>query len=345
MGIENIQADPERVGGRRGFESVANRAADYREKVSKRADVLKARYPKEVGWIEGTVHAVDFKELKSVFLELTSKSGVAKEDVNFIPPEDIFIVPPGMITTEGGSSAFLLEHNVILTSAQEMLETKKKRGEIQARQVLLYELVHEYCHAVGANRVQQGPLKDRTDIDVREKTAAYGKIKTFIQKHGETEQIIDAAKSFILFNEGITDEIAHRVLETYLARKDFFGITASSIGDREKEGLFSFAPHVSVNYRTARTFADLLVERISSLCEIPKDVVWNAVIADYFRGTGLPKDLLDGIIGRGFTYNLGRSRNAMDLKDLAKHFKFPDPRPAAVERLKSYIRGGIKLEY
>jgi len=344
MSIENLQRDPDKLGGRGGFESATDKAAEYRENVSKRADALKARYPEEVGWIENIVRSIDFTELKSVFLELTSKSSLADEDVNFVPPQDIFVVPPGLIRTEGGLAAFMLEQNVMLVPAQEMLEMREKRGDVHTRQVILYNLVHEYCHAVGANRAEQGPFKGRTDADLREETAAYAKMQTLIKKDGETEQVIDSGNSFVLFNEGITDEIAHRVLEKYLSRKEFFGITASNLLDKEKEGLFSSAPHMSVDYRTARTFADMLVDRISKLCEMPKDVVWNAVIGDYFRGIGLSKDLLDEIIGRGFTYNLGESRSASDLKELAKYFNFPDPRPGAIERLKSYLRGGITAE-
>jgi hypothetical protein len=229
-------------------------------------------------------------------------------------------------------------------SAQKMLEMREKRGEIQARQIILYELVHEYCHAVGSNRAERGPFKGRAGADLEEKSAAYAKFQTLIEKDENSEQIVESANSFVLFNEGITDEIAHRVLETYLSRTDFFGMTASSLRNSEKEGLFSFAPHVSIDYRTARTFADMLVERISKLCELPKDVVWNGVIGDYFRGTGLPKDLLDELVGSSFTYNLGAAENATDLKDVARYFNFPDPRPGVIERLKSYLRGGITFE-
>ncbi|KKW19956.1 MAG: hypothetical protein UY63_C0004G0041 [Parcubacteria group bacterium GW2011_GWA2_51_10] len=336
----------EKVGGRRGFESKSNvdKASQYQQTVRKQAEILKTRYPEEVGWIEDVVQAIDFDELRGVFFELTAKSQVAREDVNFIPRENIFIVPPSVITTPGSSSAFKIEENVILMSAQEMLETRKKRGEIQARQIILYELIHEYCHAVGANRAEQGPYKERSDVDLREKNVAYAKVQSLIEKKSGKDQVIDSANSFMLFNEGITDEIAHRVLETYLSRKDFFGITASSLFKKEKEGLFSFSPHMSIHYRTARTFADMLVDRISKISEVPKDVVWNGVIGDYFRGTGLPKELLDEVIGPGFTYNLGEAESAADLKDLAKHFDFSDPRPGTVERLKSYFRSGIRFE-
>ena len=204
--------------------------------------------------------------------------------------------------------------------------------------------MHEYCHAVGATRSERTPFKGRTNTDLRENTIGYAKRKTLIEKNNGSEQIVDATGSFVIFNEGVTDEIAHRVLVEYLSRKDFFGMTATGLTDIKKEGLFATRSHLSIEYKTARTFADVLVERISKLCEVPKDVVWNAVIGDYFRGSGLPKDLLDEIIGRSFTYNLGQSRDATDLKDLAKYFKFPDPRPGAIERLKTYLRGGITFE-
>lgn len=332
------------MGGRAGFERFEDKAKDYKETVRKRAEALKARYPEEIGWMEGVLEEIDYDLLKSTFTELTTKSQVAKEDVNFIPREDIFIVPPGTITTVAGSSAFKINENIILMSAETLLKAREKRGEVQARQVIFYELVHEYCHAVGANRLGWGKFEEREDADLEEKSAAYAKFQTLIEKSEDGERAVEAANSFVLFNEGITDEIAHRVLETYLARTDFFGMRASKLRDGEKEGLFSFSPHMSVDYRTARSFADMIVERISKLCEVPKDVTWNAIIGDYFRGVALPKDLLDEILGRSFTYNLGAAESATDLKDVAKFYNFPDPRPGVIERIKSYLRGGISFE-
>jgi hypothetical protein len=339
MGIEGMQ----KLGGRRGFEPAAEQAAKNRERIKQKAEALKARYPSEIGWMEDVIGTIDFKELRSVFLELTARSNVAEEDVNFVPPADIFIVPPALIPGRGAAS-FKTDDNIILASAQDNIDERQKRGDVKTRQLLFYRLVHEYCHAVGATRAERAPFKDRTDADLRERTIGYAKRKTLIEKNGESEQVVDAANSFVLFNEGVTDEIAHRVLTEYLSRKDFFGMTAAGLSDTEKEGLFSSGSPFSIEYRTARTFADMLVERISKVCEVPKDVVWNAVIGDYFRGTGLPKELLDEIVGRSFTYNLGKSQDASDLKDLAKYFNFPDPRPGTIERIKSYLRGGITFE-
>ncbi len=124
---------------------------------------------------------------------------------------------------------------------------------------------------------------------------------------------------FRLFNEGITDQIAHEVLLEYLRRVPH----TASPAVYKRISLLSLANNIqsgSSAYDAARHMVMALVGAIAQDVGVTEDVVWRGFVRHYYSGEITPGDfiaLLAESFGVEFVERLAQAQNGTDLRELA----------------------------
>lgn len=319
-------------GGRKGF--------DREEEISAKAkfEETQARYEKEhpesVRSIRERIGRIDLSVLQDIFAEEARKSGVPAENLNFISPDQIYILPAELFTPPSTPMVFGPNINSIVINGgihHSLPASGYNENDIQV--IFLRAICHEYAHAMGL-------LRDGTGSDkVSYVYSGYFRASTFPGAFPRHDVTLETAR---LFNEGVTELIARRVTEEYLRRAPMAlpdGTQLNLIA--YKKLLETQIPGWPVDYerRVAYVFSERLCEHLALLSGVGVEKVREALIAGYFNhATSLEfNELLDEVVGEGFSIALGDVETADEFRSIVETYEFPALPQSVSERLKQVL--------
>jgi hypothetical protein len=137
---------------REGFD--VNEESQLRARAQQESAEYEKENPEVVAFFRQTLEQLNFTELNSVFAQEAQRSGVAQEDMNFVPPEQIHIIPQNEELVAGEwSLAYSAPGNLILVNGSQFASwLKEGKDPAELSRAFFRALCHEYAHATGVNK-------------------------------------------------------------------------------------------------------------------------------------------------------------------------------------------------
>lgn len=221
------------------------------------------------------IEKIDTPALKKLFDELRERAG-ATEEGGFIDPPDIRF---GRCGENGGMVGEYDVRGVIKINPHKLREMLTRLGDYDSPEdfhaVVLRTIIHEETHA-SAKNTERSFFKTRLLFvlaAIMDKKRSFG-VTGYQRLTADLNEL--HGDEFVAFNEGVTEKIAREVFDEYLTRtgdRTFFATDGKSVSPWAYENMI--------------LFADLFIEALAYVCQIPKDKVWEAVKGGYMQGVDL----------------------------------------------------------
>ncbi len=241
---------------------------------------------------------IDFDTLHDILKKLLRRGRVGETPLNFIGPTDIFL------EDTGPNSSVLADYAVdtVRIYKNNIEESSKKLG-VDPAFIYLHTLVHEMIHAAafGEATFHEGD-KDSVRAKVMvflkpivsQKIGSRSHVKSGYSVVKDTEKLLGfkvvQQEILSLFNEGVTEMLAQRIVLDYLQRTGY--------GDVEKRNNYKKAQvNIASAYTEAVVFINAFINQLAERCGVPVDVARGGIINGYLNG----EDIMSGETGRLFS--------------------------------------------
>lgn len=235
--------------------------------------------------VREVINSFDEKVLRDIFEEYFKKAGSDPATMNFVSFDKIRIIDREEKFEDDDFNE--LDYGCYEPSTGIKLYSDQKI--LQNPEMVLWALVHEEMHAISdlGLREKESQLLANNLSEHEQKIGLERGL--YIKYNGE---VAGGERFFMPVNEGMTDLITGLICREYLARAGqhpTFDNTDLAVRD--------FDLYTETDYGRYRRNAEMYIDFISILSDIPEDTVRNSVIRTYLRnGEILPKDLT-GLIG------------------------------------------------
>lgn len=281
-------------------------------------------HPENVALAKQILDSFDIKELKTVFREYLTKSGVPAENSNEAVLDRIFVHP-----MSDNIAQYQVFTNIMSfsTTDSHFLLAKQHRDSNQPvpeALVLMMQLffIHEACHVFSRNRVYS------TDTDsaqsILHQDSGYRRGESTYNEQDSTKSL---RSSFEAFNEGITQRIAEEIFLEYHRRTGKSGQSSRTLNffirkEAERPWRYSlFSNHV-----------DAMCDAIAQYTGVPKDHVWEGFKRGYFEKPELFHEetvrFFDETFGKDFLDEYEKLNSKTSLHEIGQfdaRYKFPHP--------------------
>ncbi|TSC72910.1 MAG: hypothetical protein G01um101470_264 [Parcubacteria group bacterium Gr01-1014_70] len=219
--------------------------------------------------VEAWLDQVDFDVLEDMFKEDIQKTGILPTEVN--------VLRRNRISHISGKSvgAYISSWNKIKMS-HERITKNAAQYDIDAYLLFLSILIHEENHAVSKTRCWNLLQESGSPVLVQ---SGYASTAVEEKTLGKVELI---AKTFELFNEGVTQKRARKMLVEYLRRTNH--------GDVDAVAHFTQVLDVYDPYNKAIRVVEALTRRLALTNGVSEESVWGALMRGYFEGEDLLRE-------------------------------------------------------
>lgn len=248
----------------------------------------RAEYPA----LERTLEAIDFSQLKGLFLERimrTTSQGreYLEEHMQFAERERIVPITRNSQTRDSLANAHVDKMLITVNApalppplppteataqteiAPELLETMQRKIEAGQRLSLFHTLVHEETH-ITASEIPDEVYEVGENVGYRT-GFEYG-IGGGVTREGAVipaQGVLNRS-----FNEGVTEKIAREISAEYIKRH--------GVGELQSKDWDSYVPRT---YEKECLLVESLTNLAASHAGVPDDVVWGGITEAYFSGT------------------------------------------------------------
>lgn len=274
--------------------------------------------------IKKTFEEVNETALKELFAQELGKSGGDVSQLNFLSLNTIEI-RKGQRSV--GSYSFFRNKIYINSSATEDGRDKEllryifygtdnsERVYSHTRLDLLHTIVHEETHAIAHTACVTEHSKDERGTPLEQINVRTGYERTHLSAEVHSDNEVKITNWGKAINEGVTDAIALKIFAQYLESNPLSNCSKSDIETYIKDRN-TFQKSAYASYIYALKLFTLLVSKGSG---VPPDVVENAIIRGYLRGSEFISDEteaeLDKLLGEGmglFLRNTAEDDNSLD---------------------------------
>ncbi len=234
------------------------------------------------------IDSFDEQVLKDIFLEHFRRSGADETTVNWIPFDDVRIIPKIISDFSGSDSSY--------GGYSKKYGVKLYSHTLQSDQEgTLWTLIHEECHAVSTNTIQTQPIVTKSGHEIGVKlTSPSGVAKNRLEYLHTVSDREYVSKIYGDINEGITELITERIFREYKKRTGTAEYKEDPIDPERK--ISSVEETTAKNkfsaYERYWQTAKIYISLISAISDIPEDITENALIRMYIRNGAILSDEL-----------------------------------------------------
>lgn len=221
---------------------------------------------------------IDFATLRQLFVEHYQKSGLVKNEINFLGPEGIsFNNHTNFCGYYDPNENYISIPNPTLI--QKKIDIKQQDGDWVKKNYgnvtlhALHCLIHEETHATSGNRCAS---TDPTE---------------------ESQSGYQKGRKFTAFDEGVVEKLAREITVSYLDRT---GVSSSETATL-KENLQKNSKETV--YSDAVKMIDVIIDRITDKTGVQKTTVWQAIIKGLFEGETFNSPEVRGLFTQSFGEN------------------------------------------
>lgn len=219
---------------------------------------------------------VNFETISEIFAEHMKRSGV-EGTPNVLSSDRITPISAHL----GSEFTYSPAENIIYLSPMGL---EKRYGRLYSRLGTLHALMHEETHAVSK-------LAHRGSLGIETKSVKEGD-KFFTQtgyQYYESRRGSDgnweAINLFEYFNEGVVEKFSGEVFDEYLKRDPDFSPPLEKRAFKKFLTIQQRARKFRVQrYWREVNLVDALIDRISVVLELPKEVVWKSIVCGLLTG-------------------------------------------------------------
>lgn len=272
-------------------------------------DQFRTEDPKGFAFFESLVDKIRLDVLEDIFSEYRTRSGLSKQNFSLHPRKRVRIYND----EKDGGHGICLPTEIGLNINAISKEIDKKNTLIP----LYHTLVHEYTHAASGVEDWQSTEEGKQVHYVRSGVSE--------RRSLEGEEIRSHAD---LFNEGLTEHIAHEVLLEYARRTGELPDRKKILDNATSEML------EDTGYSHAQRFADLFVRSFAETTGVPPEVVWRGLERAYFERSPILKELsgsLSELVGEDLAHTVETSEDKDHLFNY-KLIQYLDRNPDLIEK-------------
>lgn len=231
--------------------------------------------PERLQQLKESFRDVDFKEVQNIVDDYVRKSSGEEVHKPVVQLSDIYIIPglPFRAGADGVAGTIAVDFDAVEQTSvvsEDVTMDEHKRLQMFSDMEFLYTIFHEQAHHM-AKVIESGLLS----VNGYERKGPFGKTV------------------FSVFNEGMTELIAHDLMRTYIQRRGFRGYSFSNLQDYFETNQPSY---VQSSYVVL--LISVLISRHTT--DVPLPAVWHSLIRGYVRGLKLDHTEVDlqAVIGK-----------------------------------------------
>ncbi|MBV9159671.1 MAG: hypothetical protein JO019_03710 [Candidatus Kaiserbacteria bacterium] len=271
------------------------------------------KYTETAATILNWLKALDLKEVGNIFSEYLTKSGIPVEHWNVA---EKFYLYEGVGDNE---MAYNSASNAIRINVKYYDELLLRYDEDEVFVRFMHALFHETAHSTSYNKIEWDVEFGETNMraDLKQQTGFDANVASKRIDNGRKSD--EQMRVFELFNEGITEQIAHEVVLEYVRRRPT-SIEPSKFKRTTTNYLESEIFEGTNDYDAARQMITAIVLSISEQTNVPEKVVWRGFVRQYYTGEMTPGDvveLLNETFGSNFGERIAEAKDGTDLRELA----------------------------
>jgi hypothetical protein len=292
--------------------------------LEKEAYAFREEHPEVALWLYDHLNKINPRGLNAAFKNVIESVHGTFDEERVVSTERTYIVG----RSDDAEAAHYVGTGITAINGLSFAQYEHKKMPIAWKTAILLDLVcHENAHATGKISFELTPDVMRTNVGYS------ADIQTESHKYTVAS----------LFNEGVTELVSQRVAREYLIGYPMI-LEDGSILDIEAYDRFLESYHIElgtpISYAAARDFVRALSRHIAQTLSTTSELVEDAFVAGYFRGTEEyfdNPDFLDGVVGPGFSAQMRAAATAEDLQRIVREYEMPPITSLVQEKIEATL--------